>query len=143
MLLKQITIFLENKTGRLAEITKILAAHDININALSIADTADFGILRLIVDKPEKAEEVLKKCGLAVSSTNVIAVGVEHKPGGLFVVLEILANASISVEYIYAFLGNKSNAVLFILRVNEPEKALEELNKHNIKVLPANDVDEF
>lgn len=87
---KQISVFLENKSGRLAEVTKILGENNIDISALSIADTTDFGILRLIVNDPDKAEKVLKENGFTVSSTNVIAIGVEDKPGGLSKALEIL-----------------------------------------------------
>ena len=83
MLVKQISVFLENKSGRLAEVTKILGSNDIDISALSIADTTDFGILRLIVNKPEEAEEILKENGFTVSCTNVIAIAIEDKPGGL------------------------------------------------------------
>ena len=83
MFVEQISIFLENKSGRLAEVTKILGENDIDISALSIADTTDFGILRLIVNKPDKAVEILKENGFTVSSTNVIAVEVADKPGGL------------------------------------------------------------
>ena len=142
MLVKQISVFLENKSGRLAEVTNILATNNININALSLADTTDFGILRLIVNKPELAEAVLKESGLAVSCTNVIAVGVEDKPGGLAKVLEILYKASIGLEYTYAFLGKKSNIVMVILRVEDPEKAIGVLRNNNIKVLLSHDIAE-
>ena len=83
MLVKQISVFLENKSGRLAEVTRILGENNINISALSIADTTDFGILRLILNNPEKAEEALKENGFTVSCTNVIAIGVSDRPGGL------------------------------------------------------------
>ena len=138
MLVKQISVFLENKSGRLAEVTKILGSNDIDISALSIADTTDFGILRLIVNKPEKAEQVLKENGFTVSCTEVIAIAVLDEPGGLAAALSVLEKASIGIEYMYAFVGKSTNEALVILRVEEPEKAVEILTQNNVKVLPSN-----
>lgn len=140
MLVKQISIFLENKSGRLAEVTRILGSSDINISALSIADTTDFGILRLIVNKPEVAEAVLKEKGFTVSCTNVIAIGVEDQPGGLATALDVLDREAIGIEYMYAFVGKTSSEALVILRVENSEKAIEVLSKNGIKVLPSNQV---
>lgn len=140
MLVKQISVFLENKSGRLAEVTRALGNNGIDISALSIADTTDFGILRLIVNYPEKAEKILKDCGLTVSSTNVIAIAVEDKPGGLAGALEALDNESIGIEYMYAFVGKTTNAALVILRVEAPDKAIEALQKNNIQVLTSDTV---
>ena len=105
MIIKQISIFVENKAGRLAEITEAIAAAGIDIRALSIADTTDFGILRLIVDKPEAAALALKEAGLTVSITNVIAVGIDDTPGAFSVPMRVLADAGIDVEYMYAFIS--------------------------------------
>ena len=135
MLVKQISVFLENKSGRLAEVTKILGDNSIDISALSIADTTDFGILRLIVNKPEKAEEVLKENGFTVSCTSVIAIAVLDEPGGLAIALEVLDKESIGIEYMYAFVGKSSGDALVILRVEEPERAIKALTQNNIKVL--------
>ena len=135
MLVKQISVFLENKSGRLAEVTKILGENEIDISALSIADTTDFGILRLIVNKPEAAENVLKENGFTVSCTNVIAIAVEDKPGGLAGALEILDKAEIVIEYMYAFVGKTDNGALVILRVEDQEKAVLSLNQNKIKVI--------
>lgn len=140
MLVKQISVFLENKSGRLAEVTRTLADNDIDISALSIADTTDFGILRLIVNKPEKAEEVLKKNGFTVSGTSVIAIGVEDKPGGLASALEILDDENIGIEYMYAFVSKTDDEALVILRVEDPGRAIEVLKKSNIRVLPSDQV---
>jgi hypothetical protein len=140
MLVKQISIFLENKSGRLAEVTKTLGSNDIDISALSIADTTDFGILRLIVNKPEKAERVLKESGFTVSCTSVIAIAVEDKPGGLASALEILEKESIGIEYMYAFVGKTSTDALVILRVEDPEKAVLSLSNKKIKVLASDTV---
>lgn len=140
MLVKQISVFLENKSGRLAEVTRILGDNDINISALSIADTTDFGILRLIVNDPEKADNVLKENGFAVSCTDVIAIGVSDKPGGLAEVLEILQGESIGIEYMYAFVGKHGNEAFVILRVEEPGKAIDILKKNNVVVLSKDSV---
>ncbi len=140
MLVKQISVFLENKSGRLAEVTKILGEKDIDISALSIADTTDFGILRLIVNNPKKAEQILKEKNFAVSCTNVIAIAVADKPGGLAEVLQILDNYSIGIEYMYAFVGKNKDEALVIIRVEDLIKAVEVLNKNKIRVLSANEV---
>ena len=103
MIVEQISIFLENKAGRLVEVTRALAEAHINIRALSLADTSDFGILRVIVDDTEKAKMVLKERGLTVGRTNVVAVEVNDQPGGLDHILEVLSEKNINVEYMYAF----------------------------------------
>ena len=102
MKVKQISVFLENKSGRLAEVTRTLGKHDINIRALSIADTTDFGILRLIVNKPADANRILREEGFMVSETEVIAVDVPDRPGGLADVLEMLGKVGVNIEYLYA-----------------------------------------
>jgi len=140
MLIKQISIFLENRTGRLAEVLKALGDGNIDISALSIADTKDFGILRLIVDKPDEAEKLLKEKGYAVSITNVIGIGVKDEPGGLAKALDYLGKANIDIEYIYAFVGRSEGEALVILKVNNPEKAVETLVNNGVNVLPSNKV---
>lgn len=137
MLVKQISVFLENKSGRLADVTKTLADNNVNICAMSIADTTDFGILRLIVNKPEEAERILSEKDFTVSCTSVIAIGVEDKPGGLAKALGILHDNSISIEYMYAFVGKTGNEAFVILRVENPETAIETLLKCDIKLLPS------
>lgn len=140
MHVKQISVFLENKSGRLAEVTRVLGENNIDISALSIADTTDFGILRLIVNDPQKAEKALKESEFTVSSTNVIAIGIEDRPGGLSKALEILDNESIGIEYMYAFVGKKSDEALVILRVENSSKAVEILVKGGIDVLSSDKV---
>ena len=108
MLIKQISIFLENKLGRLAKVTRILGENNIDICALSVADTTDFGILRLIVDRPDEAKQVLADNGFTVSINDVIAIEVEDKPGGLAKTLSVLDDKGISIEYMYAFGGNSN-----------------------------------
>ena len=143
MLIKQISIFLENKSGRLADVTRTLAKNNINISALSIADTTDFGILRLIVNDPERAQKALKEEGFTVNINNVIAISVEDKPGGLADALEILENDNIGIEYMYAFVSRDSNKAMVILRVENPEKAIDVLMGNNILVKSSNQVYEL
>jgi hypothetical protein len=140
MFVKQISIFLENKSGRLAEVTRILGDNDINISALSIADTTDFGILRLIVNNPEKALDVLKNSGFTVSATSVIAVGVRDKPGGLAKALDILGHKNIGIEYMYAFVSKRRDEALVILKVDNQAGAVECLKAGNISVLSPDEV---
>jgi hypothetical protein len=135
MLVEQIAVFLENKSGRLAEITSILADNDINIRALSVADTADFGILRLIVDKVEKAKTVLRENGFTVGKTQVIAVEVEDRTGGLAKVLQCIKNAGINVEYMYAFVNKTGENAVLIFRFEKMEQAIETLQKDGFTIL--------
>lgn len=140
MLVKQISIFLENKSGRLAEVTRTLGENDIDISALSIADTTDFGILRLIVNKPEKAERILKENNFTVSCTSVIAIGVQDKPGGLAKALGILDGENIGIQYMYAFVSKTDDEALVILKVEDPDRAVMVLKDNSISVLPSSQV---
>ncbi len=140
MFVKQISIFLENKSGRLSEVTRTLGENDIDISALSIADTTDFGILRLIVNDPEKAEKILKAEGFTVSATSVIAIGVQDKPGGLATALDVLDREQIGIEYMYAFVSKSEDKALVILKVGEPEKAVNTLKANGISVLTSSQV---
>lgn len=135
MLVEQIAVFLENKSGRLAEITSILAENDINIRALSVADTADFGILRLIVDQVTKAKTVLQENGFTVGKTSVIAVEVEDKIGGLAKVLETISLAGINVEYMYAFVSKTSENAVLIFRFEKMDEAISVLQADGIAIL--------
>ena len=140
MKVQQISVFLENKSGRLAKLTEVLGQNGINIRALSIADTSDFGILRLIVSNPPEAFKVLKAEGFTVSMTDVIAVEVKDQPGGLSIVLKILESASINIEYLYAFLEKSSNDALVVFRVEQVDEAIALLAKNNINLLKGTDV---
>ncbi len=135
MIIKQISIFVENKKGRLAEITETLAKAGANIRALSIADTTDFGILRLIVDKPDESAAALKEAGITVSVTNVIAVGIDDVPGAFSKPMRILADAEIDVEYMYAFITRKSERAYVILRVADNEAAAKVLLDKGVELL--------
>lgn len=139
MKIEQLSIFLENKVGRLAEVTEVLASADINIRTLSLADTSDFGILRLIVNDHEKAKAALKEAGFTVGLTSVVAVEVPHKPGGLNSILHLLGKKGVNVEYMYAFMQKGENAVL-IFRFNRPDAALEVLKEMDIPTLSTEQV---
>ncbi len=132
---KQISVFLENKAGRLSHVTKVLGEASINIRALSIADTSDFGILRIIVSDPEKAYKILKEAGFTVSETEVIAVQVPDSPGGLATVLEQMSEANLNIEYLYAFLGTSENDALVIFKVEDFAKARDTFVERGIKFL--------
>ncbi len=134
MKVKQISIFLENKAGRLAEVTSTLAKASINIMALSLADTSDFGILRLIVDNHEKAKSVLKESGFTVGINTVLVAEVPHIPGGLDKVLQYFSNAGVNVEYMYAYVQKCDNAVM-VFRCSDEEKAIKALTDNGINIL--------
>ncbi|ADL13294.1 ACT domain-containing protein [Acetohalobium arabaticum] len=140
MKVKQISIFLENKSGRLADVTTVLGKEDINIRALSIADTSDFGILRLIVDQPKKALEILKAKNFTVSETEVIAVEVSDDPGGLSQALAALKEENINIEYMYAFIEKSSEDALVVFRVEEISAAISVLEEKGFNLLKAEEV---
>jgi hypothetical protein len=135
MQVEQISVFLENRAGRLAEVSAILAEAEVNIRALSLADTSDFGVLRLIVNNNEKAMETLKNAGFTVGKTNVVAVEVEDRPGGLHKILDVLFKSGINVEYMYAFVQQSGNNAVMIFRFDQTEKAMNVLAENNIKTI--------
>lgn len=139
MIIKQLSVFLENRAGRLTELTGILAEHDINISAFSIADTADFGILRMIVGRPERAAQVLRDNGFTVKITDVIGMIVPHKPGGLHLALQILSGNGVSIDYMYAFAAEENRATV-VIRTDSIDKAIEVLKQHKLELLKAGDV---
>ena len=132
---EQISVFLENKAGRLAEVTRILAETGINIRALSLADTSDFGILRLIVNDNVKAKDVLKQQGFTVGKTDVVAVEVADRPGGLHNILGLLFKAGINVEYMYAFVQQSGNNAVIIFRFDNVEEAIRVLGENGVQVI--------
>lgn len=141
MLVKQVSVFLENKSGRLYEVSRILGEKGIDISALSIADTTEYGILRLIVNKPDEAVKVLEEDGFSVRTTDVIAIGVSDKPGGLTEALNCLEKSQVGVEYMYAFLGNNGlGKAIVILRVEETDKAVDALTKANVDIMPSTEI---
>ncbi len=140
MKLRQISIFLENRKGRLAEVARVLGNAGINIRALSLADTSDFGILRLIVNDVDAALSVLKDNGYTVRDTEVIAVEVDDRPGGLAQVLAALAKLDINVEYMYAFVEKSQDKAVLVFRFEDLPKAADALQKGNIRVLSGEEV---
>jgi hypothetical protein len=138
MIIKQLSIFLENTSGRLTEVTEALAAANMNISAFSIADTAEFGILRMIVTKPEQAEQALKAKGISVHITDVVGLVVPHEPGGLHRALKILSSEGISVEYMYAFAMDKGATV--IIRTEAVQQTIAVFQKHKMELLKTSDV---
>jgi len=139
MIIKQLSVFLENRTGRLTELTGILAEHDINISAFSIADTADYGILRMIVGKPEQAAEVLRNRGFAVKITDVVGMIVPHRPGGLHKALQIISDSNITIDYMYAFASGECKATV-VIRADSLEHIIKVLQEHKLELLQAGDV---
>lgn len=137
---KQLSVFLENKAGRLSSVTRALGEAGINIRALSIADTSDFGILRIIVNDPIRAYKILKEAGFTVSETEVIAVRVQDSPGGLAAVLEQMSEANLNIEYLYAFLGTSEDDALVIFKVEDIKKARIAFTEKGIKFLEENEL---
>ena len=139
MSVRQISVFIENKKGQLAEVTKFIADHKVNLRALSIADTQDFGILRIICEDPENAEKVLKEGGYITTSTDVLAAAISDEPGSLAEILGVLADEQVVVEYTYAFLSAKAGAYM-IFRVDDNQKAAAELAGAGIKTANQSDL---
>lgn len=138
MLITQLSIFIENRPGRLAEITSLLAKASINIHALSLADTTDYGIMRLIVSNPENAETAMKANGLMVKTTEVIAVSLTHKVGSLASVLHKMYEKDISIEYMYAFTSRSpGHDAIVILRLDAQNEAIKKLEGSGIDILGA------
>ena len=133
--IKQISVFLENNAGRLGEVTRVLAEADINLRALSIADTADFGILRLIVDKCSEAIEALNKAGFTTRVSDVVAVEIDDKPGGLARVMDLFHKAMANIEYIYASLEGKAGKAVVIFKMGDHQKGLQILSDNNISMI--------
>ena len=140
MKLKQISIFLENRKGRLWKALNILSEAKINIRALSIADTSEFGILRIIVPEPERAKEILEESNFVVKVNNVIAVSISDEPGGLDGVLEALNKMDINVEYLYAFVEKKGKNAIVVIRTEDIDTGINALKKGGITVLSSEEV---
>ncbi len=140
MKVKQLSIFLQNQSGRLAEVLGALGSEDVNIRALSLADTSGFGILRLIVNDIAKAREVIHTKGFTVTETDVIAVEIPDRPGGLAGILEILAATDINIEYMYAFVQKASEDAVVIFRFEDIDRAITALQAGGVNILPAEKV---
>ena len=140
MLIKQISVFVENAPGSLSEVTKALGENGIDMSALSLADTSEFGILRLIVNDPDKACEVLREHHFIVKQNDVLAAVIDDRPGGLTAVLDVLANANVSVEYMYAFVGSKDGHAVVVIRPDNAEAAIAALEANHVSTLDPKDV---
>lgn len=135
MFIKQISVFAENKAGAASDILDILSANDINIRALSIADSTEYGIMRLITEDAEKAKQVLQGQGILVKISNVLAVPIGDRPGGLAHVLKIFKDGQISVEYMYAFVGRNDTGAVVVVKTDDGEKAGALLKQNGIEPL--------
>ena len=135
MKVEQISVFVENKSGRLAEVARTLGEAKVNIRALSIADSSDFGILRIIVNDNETAVEVLKQKGFTVNKTEVVAVEVSDQPGGLSQILNLLEQEKLNVEYMYAFLARRSDSAVIVFRFEQTDSAIKVLSSAGVTIL--------
>ncbi|THB72124.1 MAG: ACT domain-containing protein [Gammaproteobacteria bacterium] len=140
MKIKQISVFLENKPGHLSSICKLLADAQINIVTISLADTEDFGIVRLIVKEWEKAQQLLTDNGATVKVTELVAAEVEDKPGGLNKILEIIDSSHLNIEYMYAFTYRAKESAIMVFRFNNPEEAIALLSSKDVKVISEADL---
>ncbi|TKG88496.1 amino acid-binding protein [Puteibacter caeruleilacunae] len=138
MLIKQLSVFLENKKGRLMEVTQVLGEANVNMSAFSVADTSEFGILRMIVSDPEKAVEVLKAKDFSVKLTDVVCLNAPNQPGSLAKALQILGNDGVFIEYMYAFsMGESANVVL---KPKNLDKCIKVLQDHKMELVKASDL---
>ena len=135
MTVKQISIFLENKSGRLAEVTKLLGDGNINLRAMTIADTADFGILRLIADNTERALKILEDGGFTARVTEVLGVEIPDKPGGLASVMDVLSKNGVNIEYLYVSLEKNENNAIVIFKVENIQKGMKALQENNFNTI--------
>lgn len=140
MTVKQISVFVENKIGNLAEVTKVLSDAGISLRAISLADTKNFGVLRIIVDDSYNAATTLKEQGFIVSITPVLAVEIPDEPGSLHRVLTILEEGKINLEYLYDFNTGKSENAHMIFKVGKPEEAIDVLTKNDVRLLCQDDL---
>ena len=139
-MIKQLSVFIENKKGRLAKITGVLADAGIDLIALSIADTTNFGIMRGIVKDPDKAVNILKENGFTASLAEVFVVEVPDEPGGLSNVLQLLDEADVSIEYLYSFVFAQNENALILFRVEDIDGAVAKLKQNGVKLLTSNDI---
>lgn len=139
MNIKQVSVFVENKPGSISDIMNILSKNKIDVSALSIADSTNCGILRLIVDKPDKAVDVLKS-DFTVKIIDVIGVYLEDHPGSLAEVLEIIKDAKISIDYLYAFTANNPNGAIVMFKFDDAKAALETLTLKGVRLVKSEDI---
>ncbi|AQQ09315.1 acetolactate synthase, small subunit [Sedimentisphaera cyanobacteriorum] len=135
MKITQISVFLENRAGRLSEVCRLFGKNDIDIRALNIAETESFGVMRVIVNKPEKAIEVLRNNNVTANITDVVAVEIQDRPGGLSEVLDTVTDNGLNVEYMYGFMERQQGKAIMVFRFENPEKAANVLSEKGLNVL--------
>lgn len=138
--IKQISLFVENKPGRMAKVSKTLSDAGVNIRALTVAEAGDFGVIRMVVDDPEKGYQVLHDNGFTVSETEVLAVEMKNIPGGLYEIVNTLGESNVNVDYAYAFVTTKAERALLIIRVDNLEKAREVLTSAGVKLATKDEI---
>ena len=143
MAIKQLTVFIQNKKGSVASVTEILSNNNVNLRALSIAETQDFGILRMVVNDNQTAEKVLTENGYLIKNIEVVGVKIGDEPGQLTSALSVLDYAGINVEYLYAFMARTEKHAYVVLRVEENEEAENILSKAGFKLITQADVDKL
>jgi hypothetical protein len=137
MIIKQISIFMENTTGRLADVTALLAKAGINLRAISIADTTDFGILRMVADQPDAAVKLLKDAGFTARETDVIGVEVPDQPGELARIMSLFRDDGVGIEYLYASLEHRKNKAVIVIKVDDIQAGLAMLEKRGFATIPS------
>lgn len=137
MIIKQISIFMENATGRLADVTALLAGAGINLRAISIADTTDFGILRMVADQPDAAVQLLKDAGFTARETDVIGVEIPDRPGELARIMALFRAAGVSIEYLYASLEHQADKAVIVIKVDDIAAGIAMLEKHGFATIPS------
>lgn len=140
MTINQISVFLENKSGRLADVTKVLADGDINLRAMTIADTADFGILRVVVNNPDKAAQLLEEHGFTIRITKVLGIEIDDKPGGLHKIMELFKENGLNIEYLYASLENKNQKAVVIFKVEDVNLGLKIIEGNSLVAVSGKDL---
>ena len=140
MKVSQLSVFIENKSGRLADVTRTLAESNVNIRALSIADTIDYGLLRLIVNDPIRAKKTLMDAGFTVALTEVLAIEIPDKPGGLAGIIDILAQAGLNIEYMYAFVGTSGENAIVVFRIERVDEAIAALQGKGVRILTGDEL---
>jgi len=136
----QLSVFIENKSGRLADVTRTLAENSINVRALSIADTIDYGLLRMIVNDPVSAKASLTAAGFTVALTEVLAIEVPDRPGGLAGIIDILAASGINIEYMYAFVGKSGENAIVVFRIEKVDEAIPILQEKGVRILTGDEL---
>ncbi|MDR0422679.1 MAG: acetolactate synthase [Proteiniphilum sp.] len=138
MYIQQLSVFLEDRSGRLTELTRILAAHDINITALNLAETTDCGIVRMVAGKPQLARKVLEEAGFSIGLTGVVCVNIPDEPGSLYRILNMLTEENINIDYMYAF--SNRDVALAVIRAEDMAGVTEALEKRGVKLLSQHDI---